>query len=88
MIFPPPLPLTLTDEQIKELLGMRDMPAVPPVPPAYSNYGWSTPKTYTRHEWKPILLLMSTVYNCKLCGAKKEDAKDAYCNEEPDSGGW
>lgn len=25
------------------------------------------------HKWKPILLLFSTVYDCEICGKKKED---------------
>lgn len=24
------------------------------------------------HEWRPVLLLISTVYDCKKCGIKKE----------------
>ena len=30
-------------------------------------------KIYCNHDWKPILLLFSTVYDCKKCGIKKED---------------
>jgi hypothetical protein len=26
-----------------------------------------------RHEWKPVLLLTTTVFNCKFCDMKKED---------------
>jgi hypothetical protein len=25
------------------------------------------------HDWKPIVLIISTVYNCSKCGVKKED---------------
>ena len=25
------------------------------------------------HEWKPIILLTSTVYNCKKCNVKREE---------------
>lgn len=25
------------------------------------------------HDWMPIQLIFSTVYNCKKCGMKKED---------------
>lgn len=25
-----------------------------------------------RHEWAPVLLLITTVYDCKKCGMKKE----------------
>lgn len=32
------------------------------------------PKEKTcQHEWKAIELIYSTVYDCKICGAKKED---------------
>lgn len=30
-------------------------------------------RRYCNHEWKTILLLTSTVYDCKKCGIKKED---------------
>lgn len=33
-----------------------------------------TPKC--RHEWKAVLLLTSTVYDCIHCGAKKEEVED------------
>ena len=35
---------------------------------------------HTKHEYVSILLINSTVYNCKLCGIKKEDAKTEYCD--------
>jgi hypothetical protein len=38
-------------------------------------YTYSTPKK-CKHDWKPILLLTSTVYDCRLCGAKKEEVED------------
>lgn len=28
---------------------------------------------YCAHTWKPILLLFTTVWDCKKCGAKKEE---------------
>jgi hypothetical protein len=28
---------------------------------------------YCFHEWKPIALIFTTVYDCKKCGKKKED---------------
>ena len=27
------------------------------------------------HEWKPIVLIISTVYNCSKCGVKREDCE-------------
>lgn len=35
---------------------------------------WSQKTCY--HDWKPILLLTSTVYNCKKCNVKKEEYED------------
>jgi hypothetical protein len=29
------------------------------------------------HEWSPILLLTSTVWDCKKCKAKKEEVENA-----------
>jgi len=29
--------------------------------------------SYCFHEWKPILLIRSTVYNCVKCDKKKEE---------------
>lgn len=29
-----------------------------------------------RHKWKPILLLNTTVYDCDLCGMKKEECDE------------
>lgn len=31
------------------------------------------PVPLCNHEWKSILLITSTVYDCKKCGMKKED---------------
>lgn len=31
---------------------------------------WS--QRYCNHDWKPILLIRSTVYDCKKCNVKKE----------------
>ena len=41
----------------------------------YDNDDWAEEEEYSRcyHEWKPILLLTSTVYNCIKCGVKKEE---------------
>lgn len=32
---------------------------------------WS--QKFCFHEWKPIVLVISTVYDCVRCGAKKEE---------------
>lgn len=32
---------------------------------------WNQKTCY--HDWKPILLLTSTVYNCKKCNVKREE---------------
>lgn len=49
-------------------------------------------KVKRRHEFSPILLSFATVYDCKHCGAKKEEAKTDYCDEQDDTdydtGGW
>lgn len=86
MIFPPPLPIQLTDEEIRELLQLPNPCAHPSITDShnkgYSNYGYSGYKTYVRHEWKPILLLTSTVYNCSKCGAKQEETTGAYCEQD------
>lgn len=36
---------------------------------------------YCSHEWIPILLITSTVYDCKLCKVKKEDY-EAWKNQK------
>lgn len=30
-------------------------------------------QAYCFHDWKPITLVISIVYNCSKCGVKKED---------------
>ena len=30
-------------------------------------------KTTCSHKWKPTLLVFSTVYDCEICGKKKEE---------------
>lgn len=60
----------------------------------YSGYGkpyYESPKPKRKHEFTPILLINSTVFNCKLCGAKKEECLTEYCEENEDiwdTGGW
>jgi hypothetical protein len=39
-------------------------------------------KARVKHDWTPILLVFSTCYSCKHCGAKKEETKEIYCEEE------
>jgi hypothetical protein len=42
----------------------------------------SKPNKYCRHEWKPTVLIISTVYDCKKCGIKKEEY-EKQCNDIP-----
>lgn len=54
-----------------------------------SNYDFIEPKR--KHKFAPILLIYTTVYNCELCGAKKEDCSSDYCNQKKsdfDIGDW
>jgi hypothetical protein len=49
----------------------------------------SSGKSKRKHEFSPVLLVFTTVYNCKHCGAKKEDCKTSYCDEfDLDIGDW
>jgi len=46
-----------------------------------------------KHEFSPVLLVFTTVYNCIHCKRKKEDCKYTYCEHEDnppeyDIGGW
>ena len=36
-------------------------------------------KPKRKHEFTPVLLIFSTAYHCKHCGAKKEENKGDYC---------
>jgi hypothetical protein len=82
----PPLPLTITDEEIDELLQGTSTPTDYSITSShrkgYAAYEYAGYKSYTRHEWKPILLLNSTVYDCKHCGAKQEKTTGVYCDED------
>lgn len=53
------------------------------------NY-YSPPKAKRKHQFSPVLLVFSTVYNCDHCGAKKEDCKTEYCDgkDDLDIGDW
>lgn len=67
-----------------------------------SGYGGSHDKSYydskiiipsvrRRHSFSPILLIYTTVFDCKLCGAKKEDCCSDYCEEDNENiyeGDW
>lgn len=60
---------------------------------SYSSDTIYSTKTKKRHEFSPVLLVITTAYNCKHCGAKKEDTKTDYCDEKEDdlyydTGGW
>lgn len=39
----------------------------------YAPYVPQTIERECKHEWKPILLLTNTVWDCRLCGKKKEE---------------
>lgn len=83
-----PQPITFTDEEIDELIRKVELDLVSNSNSGWnSNYGWeyddwdSPPPTPVsdgkcKHEWIPSLLLTSTVYDCKHCGIKKEDADE------------
>jgi hypothetical protein len=36
-----------------------------------ADISWQQKTCY--HDWKPIVLIINTVYNCSKCGIKKED---------------
>jgi len=54
----------------------------------YPVYDGPTGYTYIpdkkRHEFLPVLLIFSTVYNCKHCGMNKEDCMSDYCDGSED----
>ena len=59
----------------------------------YYDHDYDYGTTKTRHKFTPVLLVWSTVYNCKLCGAKKEECKTDYCDDNKkkddfDIGDW
>ena len=57
----------------------------------YGDVGWGSSKSKRRHEFSPVLLVFTTVYNCKHCGAKKEDCLTDYCPDKKDDfdiGDW
>lgn len=78
-------PLTFTDEEIDELIRKVKLDLTSNSNSGWdSNYGWEyddwdhpVPDRKSdgkcKHEWVPSLLLTSTVWDCKLCGIKKED---------------
>ncbi len=43
---------------------------------------YDPPEPKRKHEFSPVLLINSTVYDCKHCKRKKEDCKTDYCEEE------
>lgn len=57
----------------------------------WEEYKSPSVKEKKKHEWQAILLSFVTVYDCKHCGIKKEDAKSEYCADDrdipPDFGG-
>ena len=53
-----------------------------------------TRKDKRKHQFTPVFLIMSTVYDCEHCKRKKEDCSYEYCEDEDsppdtwDTGGW
>lgn len=37
--------------------------------------GSRSAQEYCSHDWKPVLLLYSTVFDCSKCNAKKEEVE-------------
>ena len=75
--------ITLTDEEIRELLNLRDIPAASS--DYNKDYGWLDMPTWkppVKHQWVPTLLIVSTVYTCSKCGAKKEKTTGDYCEDD------
>jgi hypothetical protein len=50
----------------------------PPLPKLESEYD----RIYCDHSWKPILLVFSTVFDCRKCGMKKEDYEKMMKNKD------
>lgn len=86
-------PIYLTEEEINELLSHVQNPTNIISDNSNVGYGYnldlwgryednSSSYSRTRHDWIPILLLNSTVYDCKHCGEKKEKTKTEYCTKE------
>lgn len=50
--------------------------------------GWDDQSYYippiprSKHVWSSTLLIRTTVYTCKHCGAKQETTTSEYCNDE------
>lgn len=49
----------------------------------YYDSDWNTRKTKREHKFSPVLLIITTVWNCSECGKKKEDCLTNYCDDEP-----
>ena len=85
-------PITLTQDELDELKKHPSKYRKGYSPYSNWNRNWgndwgydnwdNTPSTKrTPHEWVSTLLILSTVYTCKHCGAKKEETQGAYCEE-------
>jgi hypothetical protein len=90
MINPPPIPITLTQEEIDEFNKMWDAYADDNVVASGTFYNgrpatWYDPAfrggitTAKRHKWKSILLLNHRVENCEHCDIAREKAKGDWC---------
>jgi hypothetical protein len=82
-------PLVLSQEEIDELLKVPIINTPNTYTSNYNkgygmwDYDYPTPaKSYTRHEWIPVLLLNHTVYDCSKCGAHKEKTEGIYCDDQ------
>jgi hypothetical protein len=88
-----PDPMILTEEELTELTklweiynGASDYGGNPNHhggPPEWYDEDYHREvKTRRKHDWTSTLLIFSTCYTCKHCGAKKELTKDLYCEDE------
>lgn len=83
-------PFNLTDEEINELLTLISADSIGSTvnPHLVSNYwnddDWdfevppTIPTRVCNHVYIPVLLINSTVYDCKLCGKHKEDDDETF----------
>jgi hypothetical protein len=55
---------------------------------SYYDSDFYSRKDKRRHEFSPVLLVYTTVYDCKHCGRKKEDCSTDYCEDEGNPPGW
>jgi hypothetical protein len=86
-------PIYLTEEERNELKQLWKDHYANNTNICYNNYygddddwyDYNAPKPSnrrTKHDYEALLLINSTVYTCKLCGAKKEKETDEYCPDK------